>query len=212
MCEILQDDGRPEHPAQLLHDEIGGAAPQTQVGEQFLQFIAGAQRSGLDRDDAAVHGLGDGHELHLAVNDDQRKTVAHAGIQDRLRNGPVALHQFQYQSRDTDVDQVVDVAGEFGRVGRPARPRREQQLAPVEQLGDGQALTDVHPSNRGIKRIGPREHFGERVDDNRESQHIPHCWQHRPDFPGSRTICLFVDGIETVCHSSLLYWSATIAV
>jgi hypothetical protein len=118
------------------------------------------QRGGLLGDDAPVHRLGEGDELHLAVERGEREPVLGRRLDDHGRHVAVVHPQFEHQTRDPDVDELGDERAQGIGLGRPTRARREQQLAAVQEACDSGTVGDVRPPHARVERGVAHEHLG----------------------------------------------------
>ena len=198
--EVLEHHRGAERLRELMHDEVRGRAAEAQGGEAFPHLVARSERGGLLGDDAAVHGLGEGDELHLAVEGDERETVRAGCRLDDGRHVPVVHAEFQHQSGETRLDEARDERLELWGFGRPAGARGEQQLAAVQEPCDAGAVGDVNPAHARIERLIAREHLGHAVHHRVEREDLAHRRQAVIHDDNGRTICPVLLDFATICH------------
>ena len=142
---------------ELPHDEVGRRPAQAQRGESLAHLVAGAQRRGLLADDAAVHGLGEGDELDLAVQGDEREPVLAGSATRRppARSGSARRARARDRTSPASTRPAMK-SPQLGGLGRPPGAGREQQLAAVEQPRDTRTVGDVHPAHPRVERRAAR--------------------------------------------------------
>ena len=172
MGEGLEDDGGAERLGELVHDEVGRRTAQGEGREARPHVVAGTERGRLLGDDAAMDGFGDGHELHLAPQDDERESVRTRGLDDDGRRVAVVRPEFEEERRQADLHETADEGGERGRVVGPGRAGRQEQLAAVQQPGHTRAVRDVHPPHARVEGGAADEDVGHARLDSLERQHL----------------------------------------
>ncbi len=156
MCQALEDDRAARELAHLAHHLSGRRARRERLERMPDAFLHPELRQ-LAVQDLSVHRLGDGDELHLLFECDQRDVPSVRCVDQLAGHLVESADELDPDPAHAGLGQLTDIAGQLVAILGEPHARREEKLSASQVLGRVGHVGDVHPAHGSVESVAAGE-------------------------------------------------------